>query len=123
MNKILDYWDVRLANWALWFVSGVSMGQSAYDEKNDWNVTPPPPPPLVGEALDTDRLVRKLGEEQRLALEVAYVWTGTLLDRCAQAHIHRDTLADRVKAAKFKLDDLDRECRNATREALKLVTA
>ena len=62
---------------------------------------------LVGEGLDTDRLVGKLDPDQQTALQAWYWWTGTVADRASDLGIHRDTLADRVKAAKRKLAELD----------------
>jgi hypothetical protein len=110
MNIILERWHVKLTNWSYWKLgSGGSGGvSSAYDGHWD-DGAPRPPVPLVGDALDTDDLVQKLSEEHREAITVCYLWTvpETLGERAKLIGIHRDTLAERLKQAKFRLDDLD----------------
>src|SRR5690348_3170464 len=104
-SPVLEYWDQRLTNWALWEVGLASVGVSAYD--GEWGeCAPRPPPPLVGEALDTDRLVRRLEADLYAAVRAHYIWTGYEYDKAAALKIAHKTLIDRVRIARFKLDDL-----------------
>lgn len=107
MSRLLqERWDRKLVNWALWKVG--QSKESHHGAPGDWwNCPPRPPQPLVGEALDTDDLVRELPDEQQEALTAWYVWTGDLQDRALFLGIHRDTLRDRVVAARWRLDTLD----------------
>lgn len=112
-SLVQERWDAKLENWALWVCNPARVGRSAPDPKW-WNYPPRPPQPLVGEALDTDELLQSLaGEDVRQSLDryqavrAWYVWTGSLLEKAATLRIHRDTLADRVYAARFRLDELD----------------
>ena len=106
-------WDRKLVNWALWIVgqSGAATGGGA--PRDWWNCPPRPPQPLVGEALDVDSLLTRLSEcgrqgaEQYEAVRAWYVWTGNNADKAAALRIHVDTLHDRVKAARYRLEDLD----------------
>jgi hypothetical protein len=114
-------WDAKLVNWALWIV-GQSSGVSAPD-REWWNHPPRPPQPLVGEALDTDELLSALASEdirqgldRYQAVRAWYVWTGSVSERAASLRIHPDTLLDRVRAARYRLEDLDQaRRRDATR--------
>ena len=100
------WWDERFYNWALWKRGGNSLGSSASDGYYGGDDTRPPPP-LVGEAFDTDRLICLLPVEQQQALVAVYVWSiGTLDDRAAELGIHRNTLRNRVDAAKGGVDAL-----------------
>lgn len=100
------WWDDRLYNWALWKRGGKSTGLFASDGYYGGDDTRPPPP-LVGEAFDTDRLIRQLPPDQQQALEAVYVWSiGTLDERAAALGIHRNTLRNRVDAAKGGVDAL-----------------
>ena len=100
------WWDDRLYNWALWKRGANSLGSSASDCYYGGDDTRPPPP-LVGEAFDTDRLIRQLPPAQQQALEAVYVWSiGTLDERAAALGIHRNTLRNRVDAAKGGVDAL-----------------
>jgi len=112
-SLVQERWDLKLVNWALWVCSSAAVGVSAPD-REWWNHPPRPPQPLVGEALDTDELLQVLASEDILrgldryqAVRAWYVWTGSLIERAASLKIHRDTLADRVYAARFRLDELD----------------
>lgn len=100
------WWDTRLENWALWQMGADSCGNGmAYD--GEWGECAPRPPlPLVGQALDTARLVKRLADHQQTALQAWYVWVGTLEDRARILGLHRDTLRNRVNAAKCGLDAL-----------------
>lgn len=100
------WWDERFYNWALWKRGGKSTGLFASDGYYGGDDTRPPPP-LVGEAFDTDRLVRLLASEQQQALEAVYVWSvGTFEERADALGIHRNTLRNRVDAAKGGVDAL-----------------
>jgi hypothetical protein len=115
MNPVLDHWEGKLRNWALWRLGGNGLGSTlAFD--NTWGMcAPPPPPPLVGEALDTDDLVLKLLDEHRSVINAIYLWSvpSTLEARAAVLGIHPNTLHARHKAARFRLDDLDHVRRRA----------
>lgn len=103
-------WHHKLENWALWYAgSGVKYVGSAHD--GTWGEgAPRPPQPLVGEAVDTDQLVNLLSEDHFIAVRACYVWTiGTLADRASELGISRDALNDRIKAARYRLDDLNEE--------------
>lgn len=131
-----DRWDRRLANWAL-YKAGVDSVSRAVEERyrrvrqGDWRIDTSEPPkkpqPLVGEALDTDRLVRQLIPEHHKAVEVVFLWTypETLEARCAELNppIHRNTLTNRLNAAKQHLEELDGTGRRMSRQRLILVTA
>jgi hypothetical protein len=112
-NLMQDRWDSKLVNWALWVCSAGAVGVSAPD-REWWNHPPRQPQPLVGEALDTDALLQTLASEdishgldRYQAVRAWYVWTGSLFEKAASLKINRDTLADRVYAARFRLDELD----------------
>lgn len=107
MSPVFERWDRRLRNWALWKAGVQSSGAgSAYDGQV-WESAPRPPPPLVGEALDTDDLVLQLSTEHVRAVTAYYVWTGSVEESAMELGISRDTLADRITAAQFRLEDLD----------------
>jgi hypothetical protein len=65
-------------------------------------------PIYVGEALDTDALYQKLPEHLKRAVWVWYVETGTIGQKAERMSVHSDTLTDRVRAAKHRLEDLRR---------------
>ena len=98
------WWDERLDNWALWRMGVDATGTgSATDGKWGGDLTRTPPP-LVGRALDTDRLVMRLELRLHDAVVAHYVWTGTQ-EECAQRlGIHANTLRGRVVEAKEELD-------------------
>jgi hypothetical protein len=114
VSPVLDYWHERLVNWALWEVSGKGLGTSSL-LRNWWEVPPRTPPPLVGEALDTDRLVHRLEPPLFMAVRAHYVWTGFEHEKAAALRISYKTLLDRVRSAQFKLDDLHHAERNRSR--------
>lgn len=97
------WWDIRLDNWGLWKAGGRTGVGSATDGTFGGEVTRPPPP-LVGEAIDTDRLVKRLPEKLQHALEAWYSWTGTVEMRAGALHVHRNTLTIWVAEAKGELD-------------------
>jgi len=117
MDVVQRRWDARLDNWALWQVSGAAGPPSSpfpayrlFASSRHWSERANArPQPLVGDALDTDRLVVELAREspeRYSAVRAWYVWTGSLADRAAALRIHPDTLHDRVVAARYRLDDL-----------------
>lgn len=105
-------WDRKLVNWALWKV-GQSKGARSGAPRDWWNCPPRPPQPLVGEALDTDDLLVRMqcgGKEDQdryAAIEAWYTWGGSTRDKAIPLGIHVDTLHDRVRAGRYRLDDLD----------------
>jgi hypothetical protein len=104
-----ERWDKRLENWALWVINGgATPGTSgAYGFIGGGSSsTSSGVPALVGEALDTDALVQKLENSLKQAVVAWYVWTGTVEERARDADVHRDTLTDRVKRARFRLEEL-----------------
>lgn len=119
-------WDRKLQNWALWIV-GQSNASTGGPSREWWDAPPRPPQPLVGEALDTDALITRLSYERKdgdpsyganlyEAIRAWYVWTGNIGERAAALKIHHDTLHDRVRAARYRLEDLDQiRRRDATR--------
>lgn len=117
---VQELWHRKLENWAIWRISGgTSASGSPYPAYRDylpergwWEQSSRPPQPLVGEALNVDALVTIIqgegvqGYERYVALLAFYVWTGNLSDRARDLHIHPDTLNDRVRAARYRLEDL-----------------
>lgn len=105
---IVDRWMRRLENWALWSVSGARTSiSSAYD--GTWgDGAPRLPPPLVGEALDTDTLLHKLPKHEQDTIVAKFVWTvpETIGERATQLGIHPNTFNARLKAAAYRLEDL-----------------
>lgn len=112
-SRVLAYWHDKLTNWAYWKVSGGGFAGISGAYNDDWMHAPRLPCPLVGEALDTDDLVMRLPTEQRSAITAVYLWTvpETLEARAAVLRIHPGTLRERVRQAKFRLDDLDHQRR------------
>jgi hypothetical protein len=133
---IEDKWHHRLANWALW-KAGVDTVTRAIEEKyrkvrqGSWRIDTSEPPrlpqPLVGEAMDTDRLVRRLSDEHQEAITVVYVWTypETLEARAASLTppVHRNTLTNRLNAGKQELERMDADRHRATVRRLAIVRA
>jgi hypothetical protein len=110
-SPVLDRWERRLQNWALWCVSGShrprSAGVSSAYSSTHWRDDQlSPPPPLVGEALDTDRLVHRLPHHLLGACVASYIWTGTLADRARSLGCHVNTMRNRTTQAMYRLDDL-----------------
>lgn len=106
-NPVLERWNRKLRNWALWYAGSQSTaGGSAYDE-NFGGAQTRPPPPLVGEAVDTDALVIQLTHDHIAAVRAYYVWSGALTENAVELGITLDCLSDRVTAAKFRLEHLD----------------
>lgn len=98
------WWDGRLDNWALWTMGADSCGLGSATDGTWGGDCVRPPQPLVGEALDTNALIIELPSEQHTAVRAWYVWVGTFEDRARILGIHRNTLRNRVDAAKAGLD-------------------
>jgi hypothetical protein len=115
MNDTRDKWDERLENWAAWVLGSDQQGGAARissiyaPAKIRSGFESRPPPPLVGMANDTDDLVAQLCREHFMAVRAWYVWTGSVEIRAADLGCHPNTLRDRVRAAKDRLDVLDQE--------------
>lgn len=125
-----DRWDARLKNWALWkhgvtADSGVSDAYRSGGNWEWWKHPPPPPKPLIGEAIDTDRLVRQLADDHQGALTAHYVWTypETLDARAAELGITRKTLHNRTVAARESLEELDAKRRLSAKRILANVSS
>lgn len=123
-----DKWDQRLTNWALWKAGAAATPFSGVYRSGEnwewWEHPPRNPAPLVGEALDTDKLIKLLIDEQQEAINVVYLWSfpETLEDRAKQIGIHRNTLTNRVNAAKERLEDLHAQGRRDSARVLAMVT-
>lgn len=99
-------WDQRLYNWALYQIGGEggasitsAYGLVASGGRRSIDVVPT----LVGEATDTEHLVRMLDEDQQSAVVAWYVWTGSVADRARDMGCHPNTLRSRVESAKARL--------------------
>jgi hypothetical protein len=119
---VQERWHRKLENWALWATSGTVATSSPYPayrmhlpERAWLNHFDRPPQPLVGEALDVDALLTimqgegEIGYKRFVAVRAVYVWTGNLYERAEALHIDPDTLSDRVKAARYRLEDLNEQ--------------
>lgn len=100
-----QWWDTRLENWALWKAGSGSGVGCATDGTYGGDFTRPPNP-LVGEAMDDDRLIVQLEPRLQEALRARYVWNGTIEERAADLGVHRNTLTNRVEEAKGVLEGL-----------------
>lgn len=112
-------WDRKLTNWALWKAGADSKGKIGAP-RDWWDAPPRPPQPLVGEALDTDDLIVRMSigdqddRDRAEAITAWYVWLGNTRDKAIALGIHPDTLHDRVRSARYRLDDLDLLRRRST---------
>lgn len=70
-------------------------------------------PISVGEAIDTHSLYQRLPDHLRRAVWVWYCEAGTIGEKAAALSIGRNTLPARVRAAKYKLEDLHIARRNS----------
>ena len=120
MSEIVQLrWDKKLLNWSLWKMGGDSK-RGGGAPREWWNAPPRPPQPLVGEALDTDDLLVRMSIGDRLdrdraeAVTAWYVWLGNTRDKALALGIHPDTLHDRVRSARNRLEDLDLLRRRST---------
>lgn len=113
MTDKLDYWDVRLHNWALWAFGGSVMSSSSLcitGATQYWDALTPIPS-LVGDAMDTDDLVQKLAKVEFVAVKAWYSASGTKEFIARSLGIHRVTLWQRVRNAKGHLDDYQWQAR------------
>ena len=114
MSAILERWEYRLGNWALWAVSGSahSVGVRSYD-RLWWESPPRQAQPLIGDASDVDHLLHRLNLQDRAgalqyeAVRIRYLWTGSDELKSAQSQIPARTVRDRVFLAKYRLDELE----------------
>jgi DNA-directed RNA polymerase specialized sigma24 family protein len=109
MTKMADArWDERLNAWAEYIRSAERGGKikisAAYSMVGRGSPAEGDGIPIhVGEALDTNDLVKKLPEYLRRAVWMWYCEQGTQGDKAAALSIARTTLIDRVNGAKRKL--------------------
>lgn len=106
--NVQERWDAKLTNWALWIVGQSKSSPTACDGEFGEGA-PRPPPPLVGEALDTDRLLQRLlaeSREQYDAVDAWYVWSGSQQERAERLNVPYTTWRERVIAARFRLEEL-----------------
>jgi hypothetical protein len=132
MARLHDRWNARLENWAL-YRSGVDTVSRAIDDryhrirKGDWKIDtsepPPKPRPLVGDAIDVDRLVKRLDHDHYEAIVLRYCRTfpETLEDRATEAGIHVNTLRYRIDMAIEALDRMQAERDKLTATMLQYV--
>lgn len=110
-------WERKLENWAVYLASGKNAGRvkisSLYrlaghgTRGHDGDVIPV----LIGEAIDTHRLVCKLDLKLQKALVKWYADTGTQGQKAAELGCHVNTLRNRVEAAKQQLQTFERSRR------------
>jgi hypothetical protein len=115
MLDSVDYRDNRLENWARWLNGGLAGARvtsgiwtftgrdSSRTVGSDGDIGSA----LVGDAMDTDDLVRRLEADLRHAVHAWYCALGTQRDKARELGCHPDTLRRRVDAAKVRLDELD----------------
>lgn len=132
MARIEDRWHARLENWALW-KHGVDTVSRAVEEsyrkvrEGSWkiDISEPPrkPQPLVGDAMDVDRLVRLLDPDHQQAIIIRYCRTfpETLEDRAAEIGIHVNTLRYRLLMAMEALERMQAERDRQSARVLALV--
>ena len=106
-----ERWEERLQAWAEYLDQRENGGKckisSAYSRVGKGAPAEGDGIPLhVGEALDTNSLVIRLPDYLRTAVRVWYCAKGTVGQKAAGLSVHRDTLADRVRAAKRRLEDM-----------------
>jgi hypothetical protein len=131
MARLDERWHERLENWARYKagIDAVSIRVSESYRKiqeEAWrDISEPPrrPQPLVGEALDTDRLVSRLDADHRQAVIVIYRWEvpETHEDRAALIGITRQTLHYRLAMAMQELERMQGERDRQSARMLSLV--
>lgn len=115
-------WHERFENWALWKEGSVGyFGASVVSEASERSLCngddvpdarfqrfyePTLPMAIVGEAIDTDRLVGRLDGELRMAVHATYRRTGTLEYRAGELHVTPRCLRNRVAAAMFECEQM-----------------
>lgn len=114
-QKRSEWWDARLENWALYrYGTGETFGaiaiSSAYADvgggRGNVRRVETVVPAVVGDAMDTDRLVIKLSDSQQNTLRVRYSEKGTQQMMAQSLGISPSTLIYRVNAAKVELEQL-----------------
>lgn len=132
MATLSDRWHARLENWALWR-SGVDTVSRTIVETyrkvrdGDWRMDtsepPPKPKPLVGQAMDTDRLIRRLDPDHQQAITAVYLWTypETFDGRAAELGVTRQTLHYRLCMSMEALERMQCERDRQTANVLALV--
>lgn len=134
MARLDERWHARLENWALWKAGVDTVSRDIVEKyrqvrEGNWRIDtsepPPKPRPLVGQAMDTDRLVKRLDHDHHEAVIVVYVWTypETLEARAAELGISRDTLHYRLSKAMEALDRMQSERDRQSARMLSLVRA
>lgn len=127
---MIEKWDARLENWALWKTGAQTASASSGAYRSGpalewWKCPPRKPQALVGDALDVDRLIQRLTAEHQEAIRVVYLWTypESLEDRARAMDppVHRNTLTNRVNAAKVALEGLEQNRVAQVRRALAAV--
>lgn len=112
-------WDARLTTWAEYVLSAEKGGRvkisSAYKLGRGGGGGEPEDgiPIHVGEAIDTHALYVKLPEHLRRAVWAWYCDQGTIGEKAAALAIHRDTLTDRVRLSRIKLEDMHQQRRGS----------
>lgn len=108
-------WERKLENWAVYLASGKNAGRAKISSLyrlaghgTRGSSADEVIPMMLGEAIDTDKLVRKLEAPLRKALESWYVLTGTQGQKAQALGCHVNTLRNRVEAAKQQLETFER---------------
>ena len=106
MGEDFEY-ERRMNNWRMWRVSERrSFGGSPYPI---YNLTPRPPrgeniiPILAGEAEQTDRAVMRLPRKLRRAIEVWYLYEGTVNEKRKMLRCRRETVFELLAQARTEL--------------------
>lgn len=132
MATLNERWHARLENWAL-YKSGVDTVSRKIVEtyrqiiNGDWrmDVSEPPakPQPLVGPAMDTDRLVMRLDHDHREAVVMIYrrEYPSDMEGKAAELGITRQTLHYRLCMAMEALERMQCERDRQTARVLSLV--
>jgi hypothetical protein len=106
MTKIVEY-ERRMNNWRLWKISERrSLGGSPYPV---YNLSPRPPrgenimPILSGEAQQTDEAVRALPPNLRRAVEVWFLYGGSINDKRKMLRCRRERMMDLLEQARSQI--------------------
>lgn len=103
-----DELERRLRNWARWYLSS-EMAPGAYALSAIYRGMPTSPrgepiiPTLAGEAADTEATINRLHARHRLALHVWYISGWSVVRMAAKLGCHRNTVRNRVDAARAAL--------------------
>jgi hypothetical protein len=106
MTKIVEY-ERRMNNWRLWKISERrSLGGSPYPV---YNLSPRPPrgenimPILSGEAQQTDEAVRALPPNLRRAVEVWFLYGGSINDKRKMLRCRRERMMELLEQARSQI--------------------